>query len=234
VPDWLSLPRTYTNFEPRPLDEEVDYLLRHTSYYLTKKPSRGDVLSLFAGLRPLIAGDEHTQARNLPRDHRLFVSNPGLISIAGGKWTTYRKMAQDTIDQAAILGGLEKRPCVTRELRIHGYHEHAEIFAELAHYGCDAPRIQELFAEQPGLARQLHPNLPLRGGEIVWAVREEMAVTVEDVLSRRSRALVLDARAAIDVAPQVAEVMAEELGRNEARQRQQVESFRALATGYLP
>jgi glycerol-3-phosphate dehydrogenase len=220
--------------EPRPLDEEIEFLLAHTARYLTKDPGREDVLSTFAGIRPLVASGGEGETAALSRDHTLFISRSGLVTITGGKWTTYRKMAEDTIDQAATLAGLEERPCVTRDLRIHGYHQDAHSFGELEHYGADAPAIRDLFRERTGFEARLHPNLPLHDGEVVWAARQEMAVTVEDVLARRSRALLWDARAASKVAPRVAELMAGELGRDEAWQRGQVESFRALAAGYVP
>jgi len=220
--------------EPRPLEEEVEFLLAHTARYLTKNPTREDVLSIFAGIRPLVASDGEAETAALSRDHTLHIARSGLVTIAGGKWTTYRKMAEDTVDQAATLAGLEERPCVTRELRIHGYHQDAGTFGELAHYGADAPHIRDLFRERAGFEKPLHPRLPLREGVVVWAVRKEMAVTVEDVLARRSRALLWDARAAIEAAPRVASLMAEELGRDRSWRRDQVEVFRALAAGYLP
>jgi glycerol-3-phosphate dehydrogenase len=220
--------------EPRPHEEEIEFLLAHTARYLTKNPGREDVLSTFAGIRPLVASDGEGETAALSRDHSLFIARSGLVTIAGGKWTTYRKMAEDTIDQAATLAGLEERPCVTRDLRIHGFHQDAHSLGELEHYGADAPAILDLFGERPGYEARLHPNLPLRAGEVVWAARQEMALTVEDVLARRSRALLWDARAASEVAPRVAELMAEELGYEGAWQSDQVESFRALALGYLP
>ena len=220
--------------EPRPLEEEVEFLLAHTARYLTKNPTREDVLSIFAGIRPLVASDGEGETAALSRDHTLHITSSGLVTIAGGKWTTYRKMAEDTVDQAATLAGLEERPCVTRELRIHGFHQNAGTFGELEHYGADAPHIRDLFRERPGLEKPLHPRLPHREGVVVWAVRKEMAVTVEDVLARRSRALLWDARAAMEAAPRVASLMAEELGRDRSWRRDQVEAFRALAAGYLP
>jgi glycerol-3-phosphate dehydrogenase len=222
------------SLEPKPLEEEIEFLLAHTARYLTKNPGREDVLSTFAGIRPLVASDGEGETAALSRDHCLFISSSGLVTITGGKWTTYRKMAEDTIDQAATLAGLEERPCVTRDLRIHGYHQDARAFGELEHYGADATAIRDLFRERSGFEARLHPNLSLREGEVVWAVRHEMAVTVDDVLARRSRALLWDARAAREAAPRVAALMAEELGRDEAWQREQVASFQALAAAYLP
>ena len=220
--------------EPRPMAEEVDFLLEHAGRYLDRDPERADVLSVFAGLRPLVGGGDDESTSGLSRDHTLLISESGLVTITGGKWTTYRKMAEDTVDQAATLAGLEDRPCGTRQLRIHGYHANALRFGELSHYGSDATAIRTLLDESPGYGERLHPRLPVRAGEVAWAARHEMARTVEDVLSRRTRSLLLDARAAMEAAPAVAALLAEELGRDEGWREGQVEAFRELAAGYLP
>jgi glycerol-3-phosphate dehydrogenase len=219
--------------EPVPLEEEVEFLLTHAARYLTKDPTRADVLSCFAGLRPLVGGGDDGETASLSRDHTLQISSSGLLTLTGGKWTTYRKMAEDAIDHGIILGGMEPRECVTRELNIHGFHTHPERFGELADYGSDAPAVEELMRSDPALAEPLHPRLRPRTGEVVWAVREEMARTVDDVLSRRTRSLVLDARAAVEAAPRVAELMASELGRDEEWVEGQVEGFTEMAKGYL-
>ena len=155
------------------------------------------------------------------------------MTITGGKWTTYRKMAEDTIDQASIVAQLQERPSVTKDLHLHGWHIAPNTLGELASYGADAPAVATVLDEQPGWNEPLHPNLPYRTGEVVWAARREMARTVEDVLSRRTRALLLDARASIEIAPAVAALMAQELGRDAAWEADQVETYRALAEGYL-
>jgi glycerol-3-phosphate dehydrogenase len=142
-------------------------------------------------------------------------------------------MAEDCVNQAATLARLEERPCVTRHLNIHGFHQHAERFGTLAIYGSDAPAIQELARSDPSLSQPLHSALPYCGAEVVWATRHEMARTVEDVLARRTRALFLNARAALDMAPRVAALMAQELGRDEAWQAGQVKAFADVAKSYL-
>jgi len=219
--------------EPVPLEEEVEFLLTHCARYLTKDPTRADVLSCFAGLRPLVGGGEDGDTASLSRDHTLQVSASGLLTLTGGKWTTYRRMAEDTVDHGIILGGLEHRECVTRELNIHGFHTHPERFGVLADYGSDAPAVEELISSDPALAEPLHHRLRPCLGEVVWAVREEMARTVDDVLSRRTRSLILDARAAVEAAPRVAELVATELGRDEEWAENQVESFREMAKDYV-
>ncbi len=225
-------PIDHIPLEPHPLDEELEFLLSHTARYLSKDPEPSDVLSAFAGIRPLVASDKDDTAQ-LSRDHALFISRSGLVTITGGKWTTYRKMAEDTVDHAATLAQLEEKPSVTRDLAIHGYHRNAEQFGELAVYGSDAPLIDDLTREDPRLAERLHPDLSTRAGQVIWAVRYEMARSVEDVLARRTRCLLLDARASMEMAPQVAGLMAQELGRDPAWQQQQTASYRELAEGYL-
>ncbi len=223
-----------TPMEPTPLPEEIEFLLSHAARYLTKDPAPSDILSAFAGLRPLVGGGEAAHTAAISRDHTVHLSRSGLVTIAGGKWTTYRKMAADTVDQAAVVAELEQRDSVTADLRIHGYHRHPEPFGDLAVYGSDAPALRDLMRQDDRLDRRLHPNLSYRAGEVVWAVRHEMARTVEDVLARRTRALLLDARASMEMAPEVAALMAEALGRDEAWQQAQVSAYRQLARRYLP
>ncbi len=219
--------------EPRPLPEEIDFILETAARYLVRDPTADDVRAVFVGIRPLVAAAEGKTAE-LSRDHTIRISRSGLITIAGGKWTTYRHMAEDVVEKAATLADLEPRPCVTRRLPVHGYHRHAEKFGDLALYGADAPALADLRCHDPGLDRSLHPALPVTAGEVIWAVRHEMARTVEDVLARRSRSLLLDARAAIAAAPEVARLIACELGKADDWRDAQVEAFRDLAEGYLP
>jgi glycerol-3-phosphate dehydrogenase len=219
--------------EPVPQQEEVEFLLTHAARYLTEDPKPKDVLSCFAGLRPLVGGGEDGDTASLSRDHTLQVSGSGLVTITGGKWTTFRKMAEDVVDHAIVLGGLEPRECDTRELNIHGFHTHPERFGSLAPYGSDAPAVEALLSSHTSMAGPVHPRLRARVGEVVWAVREEMARTVDDVLARRTRSLVLDARAAAEAAPLVAKVMAKELGRSSGWVRDQTAAFQALAADYV-
>jgi glycerol-3-phosphate dehydrogenase len=220
------------HLEPVPTEREIEYVLETAGRYLQKPPTRADVLSTFAGIRPLVrTGGKNTAA--LSRDHTIRIDDSGLLTITGGKWTTYRNMAEDCVNRAAELGQLGKRPCVTRTLRIHGFHADAGSFGSLAVYGSDARAIKELMHGEPDLAQPLHPDLPYTGAEVVWAVRAEMARTVEDVLARRTRALFLNARAAIAMAPRTAELLARELNRDSAWLAAQVSAFRELAAGYL-
>jgi glycerol-3-phosphate dehydrogenase len=221
------------DLEPHPLPEEIDFLLSHTARYLTRHPKRSDVLSVFAGIRPLVRTDSGSDTASLSRDHTLLVEGSGLVTIAGGKWTTYRKMGEDTVTAAAQIAGLDDRPSVTGSLRLHGWQEGAGSDEPLQVYGSDAAELEKMFAENPAWRELLHPALPYLAGEVVWGVRHEAARTVEDILARRTRALLLDARAAITVAPKVAELMAQELGHDSIWQKSQVTEFSALASDYL-
>lgn len=221
------------SLEPRPLAEEVEFILTHAARYLTEDPTEADVLSVFAGLRPLVGGGDDEDTASLSRDHTLQVSSSGLVTITGGKWTTYRKMAEDTVDHLATLVGLEEKPCPTADLHIHGYMHAAERHGALAPYGSDAAKIEELAMAEPELAELLHERLPYIRAEVVWAGREEMARTVEDVLARRTRALILDARAAAEAAPEVARLLGEVLEKDEAWRAEQISEFRTLAQGYV-
>jgi glycerol-3-phosphate dehydrogenase len=216
--------------EPRPLRVEIDFLLAHAARYLVRAPKAADILSAFAGLRPLVKGGVGKTSK-LSRSHQVVIAPSGLVSIIGGKWTTSRLMAEDTVNQAAAVGGLEARLSPTKTLRLHGWREAADNKPELAEYGADAEELMAVCKMDGDTL--LHPRLPCRVGQVHWAVRQEMARTVEDVLSRRLRALMLDARAAIEMAPQVAHILAAELGRDEGWEKQQVSDFRGLAGHYL-
>lgn len=215
--------------EPRALPEEVDFLLSHTAQYLSKDPTDSDVLSLFTGIRPLVAVQGESKTASLSRDHTLHISGSGLVTITGGKWTTYRKMAEDTVDQAATVAELDSVPCPTRNLPIHGSTQEVHASTNLAVYGADAGSVENLCRQQGAWTAPLHEKLDLQAGEVVWAVREEMARTVEDFLGRRSRALFLNARAAVEMAPRVATLMAAELGKDTLWEQEQVRQVVQLA-----
>jgi len=220
------------SLEPRALPEEIDFIMTHAARYLTKDPTPDDVLSVFAGLRPLVKSGHGGSTSALSRDHTIHVSRAGLVTVTGGKWTTYRKMAEDTIEQAMAIGALEDRSCVTKALHIHGYHEDSDAWGDLSTYGADAPSLKKVAAEKAEYGELLHPDLPPLKGEVVWAVRNEMARTVEDVLSRRTRCLLFNARASIEAAPATAALMMAELGKDEAWAAQQVADYTRLAKGY--
>lgn len=215
-------------YEPRPLEEEIDFILRTAAQYLNPAPSQEDVLSVFVGQRPLVKADDTDSTAALSREHTIRVSRSGLMTITGGKWTTYRKMGEDLVDQAVEQGNLQPQPSVTEHLKLHGWTQTA-VADPLTVYGSDADSIQQM----PGADTPLHPRLPYSEAEVRWAVRDELARTVEDVLARRTRALLLDAAASREAAPRVAEIMAEELGLSPEWVRSQVAAYGSLAAGYL-
>lgn len=222
------------SYEPIPLEQEIQFILETISRYFTTPPKREDILSAFAGIRPLVKTTRPRSRRTstLSRDHTIEIDASRLITIGGGKWTTYRRMAEDTVNQAARLAGLKAAPCATRTLCLHG---HASAGNDsLTVYGSDAAKIKQLATSDPELAQPLDPRLPYIAAEVVWAAREEMARTLDDVLSRRTRALPLDARASIRMAPAAAKLLARELGKNAAWADAQLESFRKLAGQYNP
>ncbi|MGI9625406.1 MAG: glycerol-3-phosphate dehydrogenase/oxidase [Longimicrobiales bacterium] len=228
-------PIEHVDLEPKPFEEEVEFLIDHAARYLTRDPSPADVKSVFVGIRPLVAEAEAEpgETAEISREHAIRVSESGLLTIAGGKWTTYRKMAEDVVDFAQTLGDLDLEPCHTKDLQIHGYHQHTERFGRLALYGADAVEIEDLQAKRPELAEPLHERLGLTGAEVVFACREEMARTVDDILARRSRGLIYDAQAAIEAAPAVAKLMTAELQKDDAWTRAQVEEFEEIARVYV-
>jgi glycerol-3-phosphate dehydrogenase len=226
-------PRGAPEIEPRALEEEREFVMTHVRRYLENDPTPEDVCSVFAGLRPLVAGDAGEGTATLSREHTILVSESGLITITGGKWTTYRKMAEDVVDQIENCMGIAHRPCVTADLRLHGWSEDTGLAAHLEHYGSEAGAVVGVLNENAHFAERLHPEFPYQRGEVAWHARHEMARTVEDVLARRTRALMLDARAAIEAAPAVAELLAAELGRDAHWQSAQVAEFTALARRYV-
>jgi glycerol-3-phosphate dehydrogenase len=219
--------------EPVPMESEIEFILATAAKYLYKAPRREDVLSAFAGIRPLVRVGNTRNTASLSRDHTIHIDRSGLLTITGGKWTTYRRMAEDCVNQAATLARLPEKPCVTAHLNIHGFHRHADKFGPLAVYGADAPGVEDLIRADESLGHVLHQALPYCGAEVIWATRFEMARTVEDFLARRTRALFLNARAASQVAPRVAQLMAKELGAGSSWKTNQIAVFQALAKGYF-
>jgi glycerol-3-phosphate dehydrogenase len=220
--------------EPRPLAGELEFLLAHAGRYLSRAPQRDDVRSAFAGLRPLVDPFGQGPTARLSREHVVQTSPSGLVTIAGGKWTTYRRMGASAVDAAIAVGGLAPRPCTTEGLRLHGCAAEERLGGPFGVYGSDAEAVKALLAERPGWDEPLHSALAYRAGEVVWAARHEMARTVEDVLARRTRALFLDARASVEAASRVARLLREELGFDASWETDQLRRYEALAAGYVP
>ena len=187
--------------DPQPLEEEVDFILSHFNQYTTNNITRNDLLSTFTGLRPLVKGSGKEGTALLSRDHTILVSSSGLVTITGGKWTTYRNMAEDAVNNAVFSSKQKAGPCITKELPIGKPKERQKA-------------IEALMEEDPSLAQLLHPDYTYTYAELVYAIRFEMAMTVEDLLSRRTRLNILDAKAATALMPAVASLLAKEC-RNE-------------------
>lgn len=225
-------PVAEASLEPRALPEEIEFIFAEMARYLARDPGRTDVLSVYAGLRPLVKQAAASTAA-LSRDHLITVSDSGLITITGGKWTTYRKMAEDVIDHAELIGTLDHRLCNTHALAIHGSTADHSGPEHLRVYGSDADAIRYLISTDASLGENIHPKLEFQKAEVVWHARHEMARTVEDVLARRTRALLLDARSSIEAAESVAGLLARELDKDDAWKSSQVRDYAELAAGYV-
>jgi glycerol-3-phosphate dehydrogenase len=223
-----DLPAPSVAMEPGHQHAEISFLLETINPYLARPLGEADVLSVFSGLRPLVTGSQ-AKTSKLSREHTIDTSPSGLITVAGGKWTTYRRMAEDTLAAAIRQGMLPDAPCRTREIRLHGAPAESLDQSPLARYGTEAEQIAAMWVADPALATPLDADLPFTRAEVVFATRHEMALTVEDVLSRRTRALLLDARAAQRAAPVTARLMAAELGRDAAWAEAEAQRFCALA-----
>jgi glycerol-3-phosphate dehydrogenase len=224
--------RDHPELEPHALEAEIEFILSTAGKYLVKKPLRSDVLAVFAGLRPLAAPQgEGAKTKEISRSHKIIVSDSGLVTITGGKWTTFRRMAQDTLNTAIEKSGLPRNRCVTEQLHIHGYSDISHT-DPLHFYGSDLDGIKKLIAEHPELGEKLVPQYPYTKAGVVWAVRNEYARRVEDVLGRRIRLLFLDVRAAVAAAPAVAQIIATELGRDANWIAEEIKDFTQLAKGY--
>jgi glycerol-3-phosphate dehydrogenase len=235
-------PIAAATLEPVATEQEIDFVLATAGQYLTKAPTRNDVLSVFAGVRPLVratdAASSVARTAALSRDHVIHIDRSGLVTVCGGKWTTYRHMAEDCVDQAATLAQLPDRPCMTHHLKIHGFRavakeEAAKEFGSLTVYGSDAHEIRKLIETDARLSEPLHAALPYLKAEVIWAARHEMARTVEDALARRTRALFLNARVAVEMAPAVADLMASELGWDTPKRTKHLAAFLNVASNYV-
>lgn len=230
-----DVPKEDAIIEPRATKEEIDFILETAGRYLKTKPTRADVKSIFAGLRPLAAPKKgvNGKTKEISRKHKIITSNSGLVSIIGGKWTTYREMGEDAIDKLVEVAMLKTKESITENFKIHGFKKNVDFNDSLCFYGSDIDKIKELISEKSQLADWISKDLRIIKAQVIWAVRHEYARKVEDVLARRTRALFLDAKESIRIAPKVARLMAEELEYDKNWQNEQVQDYIKLANGYL-
>ena len=218
--------------EPKPLKEEIDFIIHHFNRYASSSIRYGDVLSVFVGLRPLAKIGNAKKTAVMPRDHHIEVLPSGLVHVTGGKWTTYRNMAEHAVDKAISYAGLKRKDCKTKNLQLHGWME-SNGASHLSIYGSDAVAIQKMMNQKKSLAERIHPDYNYTKAEVKWMIQNEMALTVEDILARRIRLLFLDAKAAIEAASRVATMIAKEMNKDEQWIKEQTASFKKLAKGYL-
>ncbi len=222
------------SLEPIALEEEIEFILTTVGQYLTKVPKRTDVLSVYAGLRPLAAPkNDGKKTKEISRSHKIFLSDSGLLTIIGGKWTTYRKMGEDLVDRAEKERKWKHIPTKTKHLKIHGYKKDINLNDPMYFYGTDKEGIMQLIAENPTWNKIISKKLNIIKAQVVWSVRNEMARNVEDFLARRVRAQLLDARESIRMAPEVASIMADELGKDEVWQKEQVKQYKIITGNYI-
>ena len=219
--------------EPVALEEEISFILRTAEKYFVRPPRREDVLCIYAGLRPLAANpDNPASTKEVSRRHKITLSPSGLLTIVGGKWTTYRRMAEETIDRAIKAGILGNAKCITSTLKLTA-QPNSSLSERLNIYGDHAAEIKKMISENPELGITIDSRLPYTRAEILWICRNEMPVHLEDILARRTRSLFLNARASAEIAPTVAGLMAKEFGHDQRWEKDQLESYKELVKNYL-
>lgn len=226
--------KDFAEIEPQALEEEVNFILETAGRFLSKAPKRSDVRSVFAGLRPLAApSGEGKKTKEISRGHKIVVSKSGMVTLTGGKWTTYRQMAEDAIDTVAETGSLPQKKSITRNLKIHAYKKDVDFKNPMHFYGSDEEKIIAIANQEDGLSEYVSEKLKVIKAQVIWGARYEMARTVEDILSRRTRCLLLDAKESIKMAPIVAELLAKELGHDKVWEQNQYEEYKVLASRYI-
>ena len=230
-----DIPKDEAVIEPKATNQEIDFILETAGRFLESKPTRADVKSVFAGLRPLAAPKKgaNEKTKEISRKHKIIISDANLVSIIGGKWTTYREIGEDAVNKLVKLAKLPSNKSVTEKLHIHGYKQNVDFNNPLYFYGSDLKEINKLIKTNPELGNWISEDLHINKAQVVWAVRNEYARNVEDVLSRRTRVLLLDAKESIRMAPEVAKIIAKELNYDSRWEAEQIKSFTQLAKGYL-
>jgi glycerol-3-phosphate dehydrogenase len=226
-------PINIIDLEPVALDQEIDFILDTARKYLLKPFSRKDILCIYAGLRPLAANPGKPMAtKEISRRHKIILSPSGLLTVTGGKWTTYRLMAEETINKAINAGILIRKKCITSDLKLNSLRPGLDP-DRFKIYGNGSAEIEKIIMEDPVLGEPIDNRLPYTRAEIIWISRNEMAVTVEDMLARRTRALFLNARASLGIAPEVAGLMAQEMGYKSEWSKVQVANYKKMVVNYL-
>ena len=226
-------PKEKAVIEPKATEKEIDFILETASRYLIKKPTRKDIKSVFAGLRPLAAPNDDEKTKEISRSHKIMQSDSGLVSIIGGKWTTYREMGEDLIDKIESYFDLKKTKSITEHLKIHGYQENTNFKNPLYFYGSDLDLIEKMIQNNPDLATVISDKLSINKAQIVFAIQNEFARNTYDILARRTRALFLDAEESLKIAPQVIKILAQELHKDTDWQKEELKRFTVTANGYL-
>tara|TARA_B100000767_G_C19625249_1_gene475857 strand:- start:71 stop:934 length:864 start_codon:yes stop_codon:yes gene_type:complete len=218
--------------EPKAFPEEIDFIISNAGKYMTSKPKKSDIKSVFVGLRPLaISKNKNESTKEISRHHKIKISTSGLISILGGKWTTYRKIGEDAINSAILVGGLNSSKTLTEQLPIHGYDPNPDFEDPLHVYGTDKNKILRL-TDDPEGNKSLSKKLKITKHQILWGIQKEMALTLEDILARRTRCLFLDVFETEKIIDNVLEIMAEALNKNKRWKSEQKLSFLSLIKNY--
>ena len=205
--------------EPKALESEIDFVLETCAGYLERRPRREDIRSVFAGIRPLVASHEGAKTSKLSREHLVEVTRDRFVTVTGGKWTTYRKMAEEAVD--AAVGEAVLACCGSRTEEVCIEDERSKGAARL-------------MSEDEALARKLSPGFEYTFADAVYAIRFEMARTIDDVLSRRTRILYTDAAEAVRLAPEIAGLLSKELAWSDEKRDGELREFLGLAESYLP
>ena len=217
--------------EPIALKEEIEFILKNAQNFMTIKPTKNDIKSVFAGLRPLAAESDKGNTKEISRHHKISVSESGLLSILGGKWTTYRKIAEDAINTSISIGGFNERKCITENLQIHGYMKNPDWNDPLHVYGNDSSLIKKLKITNGN--KSLSKKLYISPNQIIWSLKNEMAVKLEDILARRTRCLFLDAKETVRIAPKVLDIMKTFLNKDNDWEKKEFSNFMKISKNYI-
>ena len=216
--------------EPKPLKEEIDFILKNASKYMTIKPKKDDIKSVFAGLRPLAATSDKKSTKEVSRSHKIDISPSGLISVLGGKWTTYRKISEDAIDTAISINKLKKKKCKTKKTKLFGYKKKVDFSDPMHVYGSLKKKVESLGGIDDN--NSLSTKFYITNNIIEWSIIHEMALTLEDILARRTRCIFLDSNESKLIAPNVAKKMAEVLEKDQEWIDTELKKFNKLIKNY--